>query len=154
MIACHWFSRMIDRQSSQVQLDSLYSGRAARGAGSVGVVERWPSVNKAIAVNIGGMTTTAQLHTALNAAFGFPDFYGGNFPALVDCWSSLRYPDDAMSEVVLDSLEDSIELRVAGADSCSEDVLQTLLAAVTAVNHRAQLNGLDDVILLELTKSH
>jgi hypothetical protein len=117
-------------------------------------VEQWRSVNKSIAVDLGGMTTTAQLHTALNAAFGFPHFYGGNYPALVDCWSSLRYPADEMSEVVLDSLEDSIELRVAGADSCSEDVLHTLLSAVTAVNHRAQLNGLGDVILVELTESH
>jgi hypothetical protein len=58
-----------------------------------------------------------------------------------------------MSELVLDSLEDCIELRVAGADSCSEDVLHTLLSAVTAVNHRAKLNGLDDVILVELTDS-
>lgn len=99
------------------------------------------------------MSTTAQLHTALRAAFGFPNFYGGNYPALVDCLSSLRYPDDGMSELVLDSLEDSVELRVSGADSCSEDVLHTLLSAVTAVNHRAKLNGLDDVILLELNES-
>ena len=111
-------------------------------------------MNKSVALDLGGMTTTAQLHTALNAAFGFPNFYGGNYPALVDCWSSLRYPDDAMSELVLDSLDDSIELRVAGADSCSEDVLNTLLSAVVAVNHRATLNGLGDVILLELTESH
>jgi hypothetical protein len=116
-------------------------------------VEQWRSVNKSVAVDLGGMSTTAQLHTALSAAFGFPRFYGGNYPALVDCWSSLRYPDDGMSELVLDSLEDSIELRVAGADSCSEDVLHTLLSAVTAVNHRAKLNGLDDVILVELTET-
>lgn len=99
------------------------------------------------------MSTTAQLHAALSAVFGFPHFYGGNYPALVDCWSSLRYPDDQMSELVLDSLEDCVELRVAGAGSCSEDVLHTLLSAVTAVNHRAKLNGLDDVILVELTDS-
>lgn len=116
-------------------------------------MEQWRSVNKSVAVDLGGMSTTAQLHTALSAAFGFPHFYGGNYPALVDCWSSLRYPDDGMSELVLDSLEDCIELRVAGADSCSEDVLHTLLSAVTAVNHRAKLNGLDDVILVELTDS-
>ena len=86
-------------------------------------------MNKSVAVDLGGMTTTAQLHGALNAAFGFPHFYGGNYPALVDCWSSLRYPDDAMSELVLDSLEDSIELRVAGADACSEDVARTIAHA-------------------------
>lgn len=111
-------------------------------------------VNKSVALDLGGMTTTAQLHSALNAAFGFPHFYGGNYPALIDCLSSLRYPDDGMSDLVLDSLEDSLELRVVGADSCSEDVLRTLLSAVTAVNHRAKLNGLDDVILVELTASH
>jgi hypothetical protein len=25
---------------------------------------------------------------------GFPDFYGANFHGLVDCWSSMRSPED------------------------------------------------------------
>jgi hypothetical protein len=39
MITCHWFSRMTDRQSSPA---------SRRGAGSLGRVERWPSVNNPV----------------------------------------------------------------------------------------------------------
>lgn len=99
------------------------------------------------------MQTLKQLHSVLKEAFGFPDFYGNNFPALVDCWSSLRYPDDGMSTVVLGGTEDQLELRVDGLASCPEEVIRTLISAVEAVNARAELNGLDEVILLALNES-
>lgn len=110
-------------------------------------------MNKKISVDLSRTRTTEQLHAVLKNVFGFPDFYGSNYPALVDCWSSLRYPDDGMSAVVLDALDDRLELHVSDLASCSEDVIRTLISAVEAVNNRARLNGLEEVILLVLNES-
>ncbi|MEM9528218.1 MAG: barstar family protein, partial [Bacteroidota bacterium] len=43
-----------------------------------------------------------ELHKELALIFGFPDFYGNNIHALIDCWSSLRFPQDQMSKICLD----------------------------------------------------
>lgn len=110
-------------------------------------------MDKKISVDLSGTKTTEQLHAVLKEAFGFPDFYGANYPALVDCWSSLRYPDDGMSRVVLDTLEDRIELHVTGLASCPESVVRTVISAVEAVNHRARLNSLEEVIVLVLNEA-
>ncbi|OBB19135.1 hypothetical protein A5761_07360 [Mycolicibacterium setense] len=110
-------------------------------------------MDKTISVDLRRTKTTEQLHAVLKQAFGFPDFYGANYAALVDCWSSLRYPDDGMSSVVLDALEDRLELHVKGLASCPESVLRTLVSAVEAVNHRARLNSLEEVIVLVLNES-
>lgn len=106
-----------------------------------------------ISVDLRSVKTTEQLHAELKEVFGFPDFYGHNYPALVDCWSSLRYPDDEMSAVVLEAKDDRLELSVDGLASCSEGVIRTLISAVEAVNERARLNGLDEVIVLVLNES-
>ncbi|WP_029109147.1 barstar family protein [Mycobacterium sp. URHD0025] len=107
-------------------------------------------MDKTISIDLSGTKTTEQLHAVLKKTFGFPDFYGGNYPALVDCWSSLRYPDDGMSSVVLDGLEDRLELHVKNLASCPESVVRTVLSAVEAVNHRARLNSLEELIVLVL----
>ncbi len=109
-------------------------------------------MDKKIAIDLTGTRTTAQLHAVLKKAFGFPDFYGGSFPALVDCWSSLRYPSDGMSTVVLDALDDRLELHVSGLAACPEDVIRVLISAIEAVNQRARRNQLDEVILLVLNE--
>lgn len=109
-------------------------------------------MNKAVTIDLRGTTTTDQVHVALSAAFGFPDFYGNNYAALVDCWSSLRYPSDGMSTLTLDSLEDRLELHVANLASCPTDVIRLILSAVEAVNHRARLNDLDEVLVLVLNE--
>lgn len=108
------------------------------------------TVTKTVAIDLTGATTTAEVHAILKRAFGFPDFYGANYAALVDCWSSLRYPSDGMSEVVLDSLEDRLELRVKGLASRSEDVIRLLLSAIEAVNERAEVSGPAEAIVLTL----
>ena len=91
-------------------------------------------MDKKIAIDLTRTKTTAQLHAVLRQAFGFPNFYGENFPALVDCWSSLRYPDDGMSSVVLDALDDRLELHVKGLASCTEDLIRFLISAIEWVN--------------------
>lgn len=110
-------------------------------------------MNKTITFNLKSITTIDQLHTLLRDSFGFPEFYGKNFPALVDCWSSLRYPRHQMSTLHLDSLEDSLEMTLLNMSSCNEEIAKTLISAVELVNQRAALNKLSPVIKLVLGRS-
>lgn len=38
-------------------------------------------------------------HQEFDRVFGFPDFYGCNMDAWIDCMSSLAYPDDGMTRI-------------------------------------------------------
>jgi len=110
-------------------------------------------MNKAMTFSLKSIRTIDQLHTLLKDSFGFPEFYGRNFPALVDCWSSLRYPSHEMSKLHLDSLEDSLEMTLIDMSSCTEEVVKTLISAVELVNQRAALNKLSPVIKIVLNRS-
>ncbi|EMH4164457.1 barstar family protein [Pluralibacter gergoviae] len=37
-----------------------------------------------------------DFHNEMKILFGFHDFYGKNTHALIDCLTSLRYPEDGM----------------------------------------------------------
>jgi Barstar (barnase inhibitor) len=45
------------------------------------------------------LTDAAGLHAAMSEAFGFPDSYGKNLDALVDCLTYLDDPKSGMSRV-------------------------------------------------------
>jgi Barstar (barnase inhibitor) len=52
-----------------------------------------------VAIDCRKITDWDSYHDAFAAAFGFPDFYGRNMNAWVDCLTSLDVPADAMSSV-------------------------------------------------------
>lgn len=110
-------------------------------------------MNKTISFDLKTIKTIDQLHTLLKDSFGFPEFYGRNFPALVDCWSSLRHPSHELSQLHLDSLDDSLEMTLLDMSSCNDEVVRTLISAVELVNQRSALNKLGPVIKLVLGRS-
>ena len=90
----------------------------------------------------------ADLHAQLASFFGFPAFYGANIHALIDCWSSLRYEEDGMSNIHL-GLEEQLILQLSAYDSPSgKRWLFLLLDAVAAVNERAKEEGQVPLIYL------
>ncbi|MEL7085881.1 MAG: barstar family protein [Cyanobacteria bacterium P01_G01_bin.4] len=40
-----------------------------------------------------------SLHDEFDRVFGFPEFYGRNMNAWIDCMSSLAEPDDALTQI-------------------------------------------------------
>jgi hypothetical protein len=89
------------------------------------------------------------LHTACKEAFGFPDFYGRNGDAFIDC---LTYLDegDGMSRFVLKPGETlSVELldayEFAGR---APDLAAALIAWIGAVNERYVEDGKSPMLLL------
>lgn len=78
-----------------------------------------------------------SFHAASKAAFGFPDFYGDNISAWIDCLSYLR-DDDAMScfrlapnEVLTIQLQHAAQLR-----RHAPEILAELEFCIAAVNER------------------
>lgn len=80
----------------------------------------------------------ASFHAYFKQLLGFPDFYGANMDAWVDCLSSLDSPDHGMTrvhvqppEVLVLHLGDAAALK----SRCPE-ILDALIECTAFVNHR------------------
>ncbi len=93
----------------------------------------------------------ASFHDACQAAFGFPDFYGRNMDAWIDCLSGLR-DDDGMSSFSLGPDEVlQIELQHADALRRKAPTILAALADCTAEVNRLYIeNGQKSALALVL----
>ena len=69
-------------------------------------------------------------------AFGFPEWYGRNMNAWIDCMSSLDYPDDGLSEIKC-QVGDVVVLQLEHADTFAARapaIFQELLDCSASVN--------------------
>ena len=85
------------------------------------------------------ITDWESFHTECEKAFGFPDFYGRNMNAWVDCLSYLR-DGDGMSKFVLKEnevltieVQHSEKLRAA-----APDIVEELQFCVAMINERCE----------------
>lgn len=93
----------------------------------------------------------ADFHDVCHAAFGFPDFYGRNMDAWIDCLSSLR-DGDGMSAFALGP-DDVLQIELTHADAlrCAAPAILDALEDCTAeVNERCAGNGEKPVLALVL----
>lgn len=90
---------------------------------------------KRIRINLSEIDSIEEMHEELITKFGFPNFYGKNVYALIDCWSSLRFPNDEMSEFVLKD-DEVLILEIKGLVRANDVVLNNLIIAIENVNRR------------------
>ena len=92
---------------------------------------------KTIQIDFTGLTKQ-DFHQKLKEALGFPDFYGMNWDAMIDCLSYMRDPSAGMSEVTL--AED--EMLVIDCKNITQACfdLKTFLEVIQACNAR-ELNA-------------
>jgi len=96
------------------------------------------------------LTDAAGLHAALAEAFGFPDSYGKNLDALVDCLSGLDEPAGGMTRVHVFPGQ-VLTLVVDHADAKGKTVpaqVRALADAVAFVNWRRLGRGKPAVLAL------
>lgn len=86
-------------------------------------------------IDFSGVEDLNSMHEILKESFGFPDFYGKNVNALIDCWTSLRFPEDGMTMITLDK-EEVLLLRVKSFPLNKCILINHFLVAVQAVNER------------------
>jgi len=59
--------------------------------------------NVLVRIDTRKITNWSSFHDVFAAAFGFPDFYGRNMNAWIDCMTSLDAPEDGMTQVHADA---------------------------------------------------
>jgi len=88
---------------------------------------------KTIEIDCKGLTKK-DLHLVFKEKLGFPDFYGMNWDALIDCLSSLRDPETGMTEVSLE--EDEVLLIYCNDLSKSKFDSNVFVDVIEFVNAR------------------
>ena len=88
---------------------------------------------KTIQIDCKGLTEK-DLHLVFKEKLGFPDFYGMNWDALIDCLSSLRDPETGMTEVSLE--EDEVLLIYCNDLSKSKFDSNVFVDVIEFVNAR------------------
>ena len=96
------------------------------------------------------ITDWNSFHIEFSEAFGFPDFYGKNMSAWVDCLTYLDDPDDTMTKIKLEKNEVLvIELLNAKAfKKRSPEIYEALLESSAFVNYRNLEVGTNPSIML------
>jgi RNAse (barnase) inhibitor barstar len=83
-----------------------------------------------------------SFHTESHVKFGFPDFYGRNMDAWVDCLSGVR-DDDGMSSIVL-APNERLLIEVSHSDvmrAKAPHILEALQECVDTVNEQYAEDG-------------
>jgi hypothetical protein len=87
--------------------------------------------------------TWNDFHSECKRGFGFPDFYGCNMNAWIDCLTYMTDGGDGMSRFMLDHNE-ILTIRVINCQKLSsiqEEILDTLIECTGFVNERYKANG-------------
>jgi RNAse (barnase) inhibitor barstar len=100
-------------------------------------------------LNGAAMTDWEAFHDECAKEFGFPDFYGRNMNAWIDCLTYINI-GDGMSLFVLDP-EDTLQIELADSETMkthAPHILDELIQCVRFVNERSLAAG--EVPRLEL----
>lgn len=90
-----------------------------------------------VRLNGESITDWASFHAESQKAFGFPDFYGRNLDAWIDCLSYLR-DDDGMSNIRLAAGE-VLTIEILNAETLRQrlpDLLAEVTLCVDVINER------------------
>ncbi|MDP8079977.1 barstar family protein [Phocoenobacter skyensis] len=102
-----------------------------------------------LTIDFTNINSLDEMHNQLKDSFGFPDFYGNNGNALIDCLTSLRYPQDGMLEVTI-GIDEVLELEIKNFPLHNEVIVDTFFRSIKAVNKRYISKGNMPVIHLIL----
>ncbi|HCT5824016.1 TPA: barstar family protein [Citrobacter sedlakii] len=103
-----------------------------------------------LSIDFKGISSESELHDKFKQLFGFPDFYGKNFHAFVDCLTSLRIPEEGMTSINIKQ-DEYILLEVGNINQLSDDLKHNFLLSIQDVNSRSILFGEKASILLLLS---
>ena len=99
-----------------------------------------------------GLSDWACFHDVFAEALGFPDFYGRNMNAWIDCLTSLDAPEDGMTSIH-GSATDPLVIHIDNADSVPSEVFDGLVECAGFVNWRRIESGEPAVLALSFWRS-
>lgn len=96
----------------------------------------------------------ASFHNVFSEIMGFPDFYGRNMDAWIDCMTSLNSPDDGLSKIHCAS-PDVVGLHLGDVEDfklrCPE-IYDAIIECCAFVNFRRLEQGQSAVLALSFWK--
>jgi hypothetical protein len=88
-----------------------------------------------------------SFHAVFAEAFGFPDFYGRNMNAWIDCMTSLDAPADGMTSVH-GSVSDPVVLQLDNANALPTELFEAVTECSAFVNWRRIEVGEPAILIL------
>ncbi|QDT15385.1 barstar family protein [Alienimonas californiensis] len=79
------------------------------------------------------ITDWQTFHTVFAEVFGFPDFYGRNMNAWIDCMTSLDEPRDGLTSVH-GTASDPVVLQLDHANSLSNELFEAITECAAFIN--------------------
>lgn len=101
--------------------------------------------NHSIEIDCSGMTELS-LNIKMKELLGFPDFYGMNWDAMIDCLSYMRQPSAGMSSVALKE-DEALVIYCKNLSEASFDIAE-FVDVISAVNEREINAGNSALIFL------
>ena len=96
-----------------------------------------------------------SFHDCFSKAFGFPDFYGRNMDAWIDCMTSLDSPDDGMTTIHTEPGKTLI-LEIENINSLAEqnkEIYEAIIECSAFVNYRKLEVGEPAVLTLSYNRN-
>ena len=93
-----------------------------------------------------------SFHDTFAADFGFPEFYGRNMNAWVDCMSALTEPDEGMTSIQA-SPTDPVVLHLQGVERIPAEIFAEIVDSTAFVNWRQIESGGTPVLILAFHRS-
>ncbi len=88
-----------------------------------------------VLLDSGDLQSFPSFHDTFQREFGFPDFYGRNMNAWIDCMTSLDEPNDGLTSVHC-AKGDLVTVCLANAGQIPADVFEALNECAAFVNWR------------------
>ncbi|MEM1057357.1 MAG: barstar family protein [Bacteroidota bacterium] len=107
---------------------------------------------RTVSIDTAAIVDRPSFHRAFQEAFGFPEFYGTNMDAWIDCLGHLDDPEAGMSEVTVREGE-VLVLELAGALDFAyrcPDIWEDLIDGAAFVNQRRVDRGRPGILSLLL----
>jgi barstar (barnase inhibitor) len=105
-------------------------------------------------IKIDGTTITnwETFHNVFSDAFGFPDFYGRNMNAWIDCMTDLDDPTAGMT-TIHGSETDPVTLHLVNASEIPDDIYEAMVEYAAFVNWRRIDQGHSAILMLSFNRS-
>ena len=91
-------------------------------------------------------------HNHFARTFGFPDFYGRNMNAWIDCMGDLDCPENGMTKNISLKKGESLELVIFNSKELiknNRDIYYALIESTEFINQRRRV--VDEALLVNLT---
>jgi RNAse (barnase) inhibitor barstar len=110
---------------------------------------------KIVTINTDEISDWDSFHDLFSNKFGFPDFYGRNMDAWIDCMESLDSPEDGMTSIHVETGETLIlELEnVSSLSKRNKEIYDAIIECSAFVNYTKIDLGENPVLTLSFNKN-